>query len=75
MKGGNLTYMPISRSLPIKMDQHKKKRNQRRHLQSHVYITKNTHPKVNKSNIETSDNNMCYGIKTWKQKTLKLQYV
>jgi len=50
-----------------------KKRNQRIHLQSHVYITKNTHPKVNKSNIETSDNNMCYGIQNLK--ALKVQFV
>jgi hypothetical protein len=58
-EGENLTYMPVSRSLPVRTDRHGMKRYQRKCLQSPVYKTKNTYPEVNKSNIETSDKNMC----------------
>ena len=65
-EGENLTYIPISRSWPIKIDRHKETY-QRKCLQSSVYNTKNTNKEVNKSNIETSDKKCVKIYRTWKQ--------
>jgi hypothetical protein len=53
--GENLTYMPVSRSLHVRMYQHRMKRYQIKCLQIPIYKTINTHLEVNKSNIETFD--------------------
>jgi hypothetical protein len=70
-EGENLTYMLVSRSLPIRMDQHGMKRYQRKCLQIPVYKTNNTHPEVNMSNIETFGNTLCYGIQNLKTRNPK----
>jgi hypothetical protein len=61
-EGENLTYIPVSRSLPIRIDLHGRKGTKKNCFQSLVYKTKNTHLKVSKSNLETSDKNKCYRI-------------
>jgi hypothetical protein len=71
----NLIYIPVSRSLPVRMDRHGTKRYQGKCLQSLVYNTKNTYPEVDNSNIETSDKNMFYGIHNLKKRNPKVQYV
>jgi hypothetical protein len=72
MHGGeNLTYMLVSRSLPVRMDRHGRKGTKEKCLQSPIYKTKNTHPEVNKSNIETYDKNKYYGIQNLKTRNPK----
>ena len=70
-EGENITYMPVSRSLLFRMDQHGRKGIEEKCLKSPIYKTKNTHPKVNKSNIETSNKNKCYGIQNLKTRNPK----
>jgi hypothetical protein len=68
---GNITYMPFSRSLPIRTNRHERKGTKEKCLQSPVYKTKNTHTEVNKSNIETSDKKKYYGIQNLKTRNPK----
>ena len=50
--GKNLTYMPVSRSIPIRMDRYDGKFSKKICLQDSAYKANNTHPEVNKSNID-----------------------
>jgi hypothetical protein len=51
-EGKNLTYMPVLRSMPIRMDQYDEQMSKKKCLQDPTYKANNTHPKVNKSNID-----------------------
>jgi hypothetical protein len=46
-----MTYMSVSRSIPIRMDRYDEKNSKKKFLQDPTYKTNNTHPKVNKSNV------------------------
>jgi len=70
-EGENITYMSISRSLPVRTDCHGRKGTKEKCLQIPLYKTKNTHPEVNNSNIKTSDKNKYYGIQNLKTRNLK----
>jgi hypothetical protein len=50
--GKNLIYMPVSRSIPVRMDQYDEQNFKEKCLQHIVYKANNTHPEVNKSNID-----------------------
>ena len=50
--GKNLTYMPIFRSIPIRMDRYDEQMSKKKCLQNSTYKANNTHPEVNKSNID-----------------------
>jgi hypothetical protein len=49
--GKNLTYMPASRLILVKIDRYDEQNSKKKCLQDFAYKTNNTHPKVNKSNI------------------------
>jgi hypothetical protein len=50
--GKNLTYMSVSRSIPVKTDRYDGQMSKKKHLQDPAYNSNNTHPEVNKSNID-----------------------
>jgi hypothetical protein len=49
--GKNLTYMSVSRSIPVRTDRYDEKNVKEKCLEDPIYKANNTHPEVNKSNI------------------------
>jgi hypothetical protein len=50
--GKNLAYMPVSTSTPVRMDRYNEHMSKKKRLQDPAYKANNTHPYVNKSNID-----------------------
>jgi hypothetical protein len=48
----NLTYMPVFRSTPVRTDRYDEKMSNNKLLQDPAYKANNTHPEVNRSNID-----------------------
>jgi hypothetical protein len=50
--GKNITYMPVSRSIPVKTVRYDEQKSKKKCLQYPTYKANNTHPKVNQCNID-----------------------
>jgi hypothetical protein len=62
LEGVNLTYIAVLRSLPVRTNQHGEKAS-KKNVSKVLYIRPTKlHIEVTKSNIETSNDKMCYGI-------------
>jgi hypothetical protein len=65
--GGNITYIPFSRSLPVIMDRHNKNVSKVLYIWPTTLIQKLINPLY-----KTYDNNLCYGIQNLKTTNPKI---